>query len=88
MTGSGKTLAFVIPVVEILLRRDPPLRHTEPGAIIVSPTRELAQQTFDILARFVAGARARGCVRACVPLPSHIPARPPQRLVHLRQRCC
>ncbi|KAI0150377.1 DEAD-domain-containing protein [Xylariaceae sp. FL1272] len=47
-TGSGKTLAFLIPVLEKLYRA----RWTEYdglGALIVSPTRELAVQIFDNL---------------------------------------
>jgi len=47
-TGSGKTLAFLIPVLENLYRK----RWTEYdglGALILSPTRELAIQIFDVL---------------------------------------
>ena len=47
-TGSGKTLAFLIPVLENLFRR----RWTEYdgiGALILSPTRELAIQIFEVL---------------------------------------
>ncbi|XP_002974028.2 DEAD-box ATP-dependent RNA helicase 32 [Selaginella moellendorffii] len=47
-TGSGKTLAFLIPVIEKLYR----LRWTSMdgvGALIISPTRELAMQIFDEL---------------------------------------
>jgi ATP-dependent RNA helicase DDX10/DBP4 len=39
-TGSGKTLAFLIPVLEILLRK----RWGQQdglGALVISPTREL-----------------------------------------------
>lgn len=43
-TGSGKTLSFVIPIIELLLRRKEPLRKHQVGAIVISPTRELAQQ--------------------------------------------
>ena len=43
VTGSGKTLAFLIPVVEILLPKK--FKRQEIGALILSPTRELAQQT-------------------------------------------
>jgi len=39
VTGSGKTLAFLIPVIEILLRRETPLKKNEVGAIIIEPTR-------------------------------------------------
>lgn len=46
-TGSGKTLAFLIPAVEMLSRL-----HFKPrngtGAVIVSPTRELALQIFGV----------------------------------------
>jgi len=46
-TGSGKTLAFLIPTVEVLLKnRFNPKMGT--GAIIISPTRELALQTFGV----------------------------------------
>lgn len=48
VTGSGKTLAFVIPIVEMLLRRVTLLKANQVGAIILSPTRELAQQTFNV----------------------------------------
>ncbi|XP_022716911.1 DEAD-box ATP-dependent RNA helicase 32 [Durio zibethinus] len=47
-TGSGKTLAFVIPVLEKLYReRWGP--EDGVGTIIISPTRELAGQLFDVL---------------------------------------
>lgn len=47
-TGSGKTLAFLVPVLEKLYHA----RWTNYdglGALIISPTRELAVQTFDVL---------------------------------------
>ena len=49
-TGSGKTLAFLIPVLETLYRR----RWSASdglGALVISPTRELAIQIFDVLRR-------------------------------------
>ncbi|KAL1870555.1 hypothetical protein VTK73DRAFT_2530 [Phialemonium thermophilum] len=47
-TGSGKTLAFLVPVLEKLYRE----QWTELdglGALIISPTRELAVQIFEVL---------------------------------------
>ncbi|KAK7529223.1 dead box ATP-dependent rna helicase [Phyllosticta citribraziliensis] len=46
-TGSGKTLAFLIPVVEMLsaLRFKP---RNGTGAVVLSPTRELALQIFGV----------------------------------------
>lgn len=34
VTGSGKTLAFVIPLLEILLRREEPLKKYDVWVII------------------------------------------------------
>jgi len=47
-TGSGKTLAFGIPIVAGLAKAEP---H-RPRALILSPTRELADQIKDELASF------------------------------------
>jgi len=48
-TGSGKTLAFVIPVLENLYRAQCIGADAGLGAMIISPTRELAIQIFDVL---------------------------------------
>ncbi|ELU07919.1 hypothetical protein CAPTEDRAFT_209893 [Capitella teleta] len=53
VTGSGKTLAFVVPILEILLRRETPLRSKDVGALIVTPTRELAVQIDEVLGEFL-----------------------------------
>lgn len=48
ITGSGKTLAFLIPVLENLYQK----KWSRPdgvGAIIITPTRELAYQIFETL---------------------------------------
>ncbi|XP_062038552.1 ATP-dependent RNA helicase DDX55 [Lepus europaeus] len=52
VTGSGKTLAFVIPILEILLRREEKLKKSEVGAIVITPTRELAIQIDEVLSHF------------------------------------
>ncbi|KAI9796510.1 MAG: ATP-dependent rRNA helicase spb4 [Candelina submexicana] len=54
VTGSGKTLAFLIPVIERLLRLDNPIKKYHVGAIIVSPTRELATQIRTVLLSLLA----------------------------------
>lgn len=55
VTGSGKTLAFVIPMLEMLIKRnrESPWKPTEIGSIIISPTRELATQTSSVLSKFL-----------------------------------
>eukprot|EP01127_Copromyxa_protea_P017047 TRINITY_DN5164_c0_g1_i1.p1 TRINITY_DN5164_c0_g1~~TRINITY_DN5164_c0_g1_i1.p1 ORF type:complete len:742 (-),score=216.96 TRINITY_DN5164_c0_g1_i1:36-2102(-) len=47
-TGSGKTLAFLIPVLELLWRSSWN-KLDGLGALILTPTRELALQTFEVL---------------------------------------
>ncbi|KAG0368962.1 P-loop containing nucleoside triphosphate hydrolase protein [Gamsiella multidivaricata] len=47
-TGSGKTLAFLVPMVEMLYRQKwGPMDGL--GALVISPTRELAVQIFEVL---------------------------------------
>lgn len=45
VTGSGKTLAFVIPIIELLSRRNHKLRKNEIGALVISPTRYVFYST-------------------------------------------
>ncbi|CAG8475735.1 3616_t:CDS:10 [Paraglomus brasilianum] len=52
VTGSGKTLAFVIPIIEKLMRRETSQKHSI-GALIISPTRELAQQISSVIDLFL-----------------------------------
>lgn len=54
VTGSGKTLSYVIPIVEMLLRREKGLKKRQVGAIVIVPTRELAAQVFGIMEKFSA----------------------------------
>ncbi|EOA23096.1 hypothetical protein CARUB_v10003883mg [Capsella rubella] len=53
-TGSGKTLAFVIPLVEILRKSTsyPPKSHQVMG-VIISPTRELSTQIYNVAQPFI-----------------------------------
>ncbi len=53
VTGSGKTLAFLIPIVEIIKSLPNGLGKHDIGALIVSPTRELASQISEVLEEFI-----------------------------------
>ena len=80
-TGSGKTLAFLIPILEHLLKREPKLKAAEVGAVIISPTRELASQIHRVLegllekmegltSKLVCGGSMnlqQGEIRTCLP---------------------
>ncbi|KAF9096766.1 ATP-dependent rRNA helicase spb4 [Mortierella sp. AD031] len=52
VTGSGKTLSFLIPILEKIHRRSRKLAPAEVGAIVISPTRELATQITKVLKDF------------------------------------
>ena len=52
-TGSGKTLAFLVPVVELLARVQFKARQGL-GAVVITPTRELALQIFGQLSDLMA----------------------------------
>ncbi|KAM6902949.1 ATP-dependent RNA helicase DDX55 [Xenentodon cancila] len=53
VTGSGKTLAFVIPVIELLLKREEKLKKMQVGALVITPTRELAVQISEVMDKFL-----------------------------------
>eukprot|EP01125_Pyxidicula_operculata_P022634 TRINITY_DN941_c0_g2_i3.p1 TRINITY_DN941_c0_g2~~TRINITY_DN941_c0_g2_i3.p1 ORF type:complete len:238 (-),score=53.85 TRINITY_DN941_c0_g2_i3:92-706(-) len=52
-TGSGKTLSFVVPIIEKLQNLESPLTKHQVGAIIISPTRELATQIYEVVNIFI-----------------------------------
>lgn len=62
-TGTGKTLAFLIPTIQRMINDNPDLAYpgrvrassTDIRAIIMSPTRELAEQIGEEARRLVAG---------------------------------
>mmetsp|Transcript_30047 Transcript_30047/g.65057 ORF Transcript_30047/g.65057 Transcript_30047/m.65057 type:complete len:766 (+) Transcript_30047:115-2412(+) len=94
-TGSGKTLAFLIPLVERLYRK----RFTPtdgPGGIVLSPTRELAVQIFEVLRTvgsyhdlsaglLVGGKKEFGLEQSRVGRTNIIIATPGRLLQHLEQ---
>lgn len=50
-TGSGKTLAFLIPIYEKLIRETEEVGSEDIKALIMSPTRELAYQIYQVAAK-------------------------------------
>ncbi len=53
-TGSGKTLAFGLPLVQRVDARQP-----LPGALVITPTRELTQQVAGVLSKLIARTELR-----------------------------
>lgn len=60
VTGSGKTLAFVIPIVESLTKRAKPWSKSEVGALVITPTRELATQIASVIGLFLPAGFSQG----------------------------
>ncbi|KAF8600916.1 DEAD-domain-containing protein [Ceratobasidium sp. AG-I] len=83
VTGSGKTLSFIVPIIEKLIRRETPHKKNEVGALIISPTRELAAQIHSIFQLFLdaqpAPAQPENADPDDPPLPPTYP--PPLLLV-------
>ncbi|KAH7537608.1 hypothetical protein FEM48_Zijuj03G0111000 [Ziziphus jujuba var. spinosa] len=52
-TGSGKTLAFVVPIVEILRRASTAPKPHQVMGVVISPTRELSSQIYNVAQPFV-----------------------------------
>ena len=55
-TGSGKTLAFLVPTLELLYKSKFTHRNGT-GAIIITPTRELAMQIYGVLSDLCANGK-------------------------------
>lgn len=64
-TGSGKTGAFAIPLIQRILSAETPevLTAGKPHYVVLSPTRELAQQTHRVFETF---CKELGIVSACI----------------------
>lgn len=64
-TGSGKTGAFAIPIIEQILRDEAEgeIKSHETRYVVLSPTRELAQQTYKVFNEF---GKELGIHSACV----------------------
>src|SRR5258708_6345253 len=58
-TGTGKTLAFVVPLLESLIRQR---GTTGIGAVVLSPTRELAIQIHETFAKLASGTNIRAAI--------------------------
>ncbi len=61
-TGTGKTAAFVLPLLHKLLNT---LKKDEPGVarvVILTPTRELAQQVFASFEKYAQGTNIKGAL--------------------------
>ncbi|KAK1444321.1 ATP-dependent RNA helicase DBP3 [Babesia gibsoni] len=61
-TGSGKTLAFLLPGLLHLLAQPPVTPGMGPVILVLAPTRELCQQTYNEASRFMRVMNLRGAI--------------------------
>jgi len=57
-TGTGKTAAFLFPIIDRFLKNPHPLRGSA-RALVIAPTRELAEQIHDAAKAYTRGMRFR-----------------------------
>ena len=76
-TGTGKTAAFALPILDRLARTPRPAGCRGPRALVLAPTRELAQQIADGFRTYGRHLRVNGAVdeRRC-STPSWSSCRP------------
>jgi ATP-dependent RNA helicase DDX5/DBP2 len=68
MTGSGKTLSFILPALLHIMHQDPPRSGDGPIAVVMLPTRELAQQVEQVCHEFAAPCGVRtACIYGGAP---------------------
>ena len=95
-TGTGKTAAFVLPALSALPRAG---RHEGPSMLVVTPTRELAQQIADVCSAVERRTRHRSATvvggvgyepqKAALKRGCDVLVATPGRLVDLiQQGCC
>jgi ATP-dependent RNA helicase RhlE len=60
-TGTGKTAAFALPLLDAMLRSGAKARPKRPIAVVLAPTRELASQIADSVAKLSHGTTLRHC---------------------------
>lgn len=65
-TGSGKTLAYLLPIVQLVDATD-----DEPQVLVVTPGRELALQSADVLKSMGSGLRTMACYGGRATMDEH-----------------
>lgn len=65
-TGSGKTLAYLLPLVQLVDAGDP-----MPQAVVVTPGRELALQSAQVLADMGSGLKSMACYGGRATMDEH-----------------
>ena len=77
-TGSGKTLAYLLPLVQLIEKEEPtpitqhPSPNTQwPIALVITPGRELALQSDNVLKSMGCGVRSTACYGGRAAMDEH-----------------
>ncbi len=81
-TGSGKTLAYVLPLLRMLMHTPLASYSTGPSAVIIVPTRELANQILNEFSNYVTSPLSFSFSLMQKPTESLDPVSPP-RIPHV-----
>jgi superfamily II DNA/RNA helicase len=60
-TGSGKTLAYLLPLIQLIETTQPSDKDSQTSALVITPGRELALQSADVLKSLGCGLRGMAC---------------------------
>ena len=61
-TGTGKTAAFMLPLLDSLICSPPAKNREKPHVLVLTPTRELAEQIHEATRSFAQGTKLRAVV--------------------------
>lgn len=70
-TGSGKTLAYLLPLVQLIEKEEPTANSQWPTALVVTPGRELALQSHQVLQDMKCGIRSTACYGGRAAMDEH-----------------
>jgi superfamily II DNA/RNA helicase len=70
-TGTGKTLAYLLPLVQLLEREEPKANSQWPTALVITPGRELALQSDNVLKSMGCGLRSTACYGGRAAMDEH-----------------
>ena len=69
-TGTGKTLAYLLPLVQ-LIDKEPAANSHQPIVLVITPGRELALQTDNVLKSMGCGLRSTACYGGRAAMDEH-----------------
>ena len=70
-TGTGKTLAYLLPLVQLIDSQESRTNSQQPTALVITPGRELALQSHQVLQSMGCGIRSTACYGGRAAMDEH-----------------